>query len=77
MSISLVFIYTTVVNIVEQPEGIKIASIFIVVIVLTSLFSRVYRSTELRVDRIELDDAAREFVRRAENEDDREQMDSQ
>ena len=65
MSISLVFIYTTVVNIVEQPEGIKIASIFIVVIVLTSLFSRVYRSTELRVDRIELDDAAREFVRRA------------
>ena len=65
MAISLVFIYTTIVNIVEQPEGIKIASIFIVVIVLTSLFSRVWRSTELRVDRIELDDAAREFVRRA------------
>src|SRR5687767_8359482 len=65
MLISLVFIYTTVVNIVEQPEGIKIASIFIVTIVLTSLFSRVWRSTELRVERIELDDAAREFVRRA------------
>jgi hypothetical protein len=65
MAISLVFIYTTIVNIVEQPEGIKIASIFIVVIVLTSLFSRVWRSTELRVERIELDDAAREFVRRA------------
>lgn len=65
MAISLVFIYTTIVNIVEQPEGIKIASIFIVVIVLTSLFSRVWRSTELRVDRIELDDAAREFLRRA------------
>lgn len=65
MIIALVFIYTTVVNVVEQPEGIKIASIFIVAIVLTSLFSRVWRSTELRVDRIELDDAAREFVRRA------------
>lgn len=65
MLISLVFIYTTVVNIVEQPEGIKIASIFIVAIVLTSLFSRVWRSTELRVERIELDDPAREFVRRA------------
>ena len=65
MAISLVFIYTTVVNIVEQPEGIKIASIFIVAIVVTSLFSRVWRSTELRVERIELDDAAREFVRRA------------
>lgn len=65
MLISLVFIYTTVVNIVEQPEGIKIALIFIVAIVASSLFSRVWRSTELRVDRIELDDAAREFVRRA------------
>jgi len=65
MLISLVFIYTTIVNIVEQPEGIKIALIFIVVIVASSLFSRVWRSTELRVDRIELDDAAREFVRRA------------
>lgn len=65
MAIALVFIYTTVVNIIEQPEGIKIASIFIVAIVASSLFSRVWRSTELRVDRIELDDAAREFVRKA------------
>ena len=65
MLISLVFIYTTIVNIVEQPEGIKIAVIFIVAIVASSLFSRVWRSTELRVDRIELDDPAREFVRKA------------
>ena len=65
MLISLVFIYTTVVNIVEQPEGIKIALIFIAAIVISSLFSRVWRSTELRVDRIELDDMAREFIRRA------------
>ena len=35
--LTLVFGYTTVVNIVERPEGIKIASIFIVAIVLTSL----------------------------------------
>jgi hypothetical protein len=65
MLISLVFIYTTIVNIVEQPEGIKIALIFIVAIVASSLFSRVWRSTELRVDRIELDDSAREFIRKA------------
>lgn len=65
MLISLVFIYTTVVNIVEQPEGIKIAMVFIVAIVASSLISRVWRSTELRVDRIELDDTAREFIRRA------------
>jgi hypothetical protein len=65
MLISLVFIYTTIVNIVEQPEGLKIAMIFIVAIVASSLFSRVWRSTELRVERIELDDQAREFVRKA------------
>ena len=65
MLISLVFLYTTITNIVEQPEGIKIAMIFIVAIVVSSLFSRVWRSTELRVDKIELDDMAREFIRKA------------
>jgi hypothetical protein len=63
--ISLVFVYTTITNIIEQPEGLKIATIFIVAIVISSLVSRVWRSTELRVERIELDDTAREFVRRA------------
>jgi hypothetical protein len=65
MLISLVFIYTTIVNIVEQPEGIKIALIFIAAIVISSLFSRVWRSTELRVENVELDDMAREFIRKA------------
>jgi hypothetical protein len=65
MLISVVFIYTTIVNIIREPEGIKIAMIFIAAIVISSLFSRVWRSTELRVDRIELDDAAREFIRKA------------
>ena len=65
MVVSLVFIYTLVLNILKQPEGIKIALIFIVGIVISSLFSRIWRSTELRVERIELDDNAREFVRKA------------
>jgi hypothetical protein len=65
MLISLVFGYTTVVNIIEEPEGLKIAAIFIVVIVLSSLVSRVWRSTELRVEHVELDDMAREFIRKA------------
>ncbi|MCA1849888.1 MAG: amino acid transporter, partial [Acidobacteria bacterium] len=60
--ISLVFIYTTVTNIVEQPEGIKIASFFIGVIVFTSLVSRVWRTTELRVNRVELDATAQTFI---------------
>ncbi len=63
--IAIVFAYTTVQNIHERPEGIKIASFFILAIVVASLFSRVWRSTELRVERIELDDVAREFVRKA------------
>lgn len=63
--IAVVFAYTTIQNIHERPEGIKIASFFILAIVVASLFSRVWRSTELRVERVELDDVAREFVRRA------------
>jgi hypothetical protein len=65
MLISLIFGYTTIVNIIEEPEGLKIATIFIVVIVISSLVSRVWRSTELRVERVELDDLAREFIRQA------------
>ncbi|MBC7910320.1 MAG: amino acid transporter, partial [Pyrinomonadaceae bacterium] len=60
--ISLVFAYTTIQNIRERPEGIKIASFFIGAIVLTSLISRVLRTTELRVEKVELDETARRFI---------------
>jgi hypothetical protein len=60
--ITLVFIYTTIVNIIERPEGIRIASFFISAIIVTSLVSRVWRSTELRVERIEIDENARQFL---------------
>jgi hypothetical protein len=63
--IAVIFVYTTIQNIHERPEGIKIASFFILTIILASLFSRVYRSTELRVERIELDDQARQFIKDA------------
>lgn len=63
--ISLIFAYTTIVNIFERPEGIKIASFFILTIVAMSLISRVWRTTELRVENVELDDQAREFIRQA------------
>jgi hypothetical protein len=60
--VTLVFVYTAVVNMVEQPEGIKIAGFFLGAIIVTSLISRVWRSTELRVERIEVDPAARRFI---------------
>jgi len=63
--ITIVFLYTTIVNIVERPDGVKIASWFIVTIIVTSLISRVLRSTELRVQSVEPDETARRFLREA------------
>jgi hypothetical protein len=63
--LTVVFGYTTAVNIVERPEGIKIASIFIVSIVLTSLVSRVLRSTELRIHGVESDALANHYIHEA------------
>ncbi len=63
--IALVFVYTTVVNIIERPDGVKIASFFIGAIVVTSLISRVWRSTELRAGRVELDPKAQRFLEEA------------
>ncbi|BAY80163.1 putative amino acid transporter (plasmid) [Nostoc linckia NIES-25] len=60
--ITVLFVYTTVVNIIERPEGIRIAACFIGAIICTSLISRVWRSTELRVERIEIDDIAQQFI---------------
>jgi hypothetical protein len=65
--ISLVFVYTTVLNIYERPEGIKIASFFIGAMVVTSLVSRAMRSTELRILDVELDEHAAALL--AEDED--------
>ncbi len=60
--ITLVFVYTILVGIIEQPSGIKIASFFIFAIIATSFISRAMRSTEIRIDRIELDEAAKAFI---------------
>jgi hypothetical protein len=65
MFLTVVFIYTTLVTIIEQPEGIKIASIFIVSIVTTSMVSRVLRSTELRIHAVDADETATKFIRAA------------
>lgn len=69
-AITLVFIYTTAVNVIEQPSGIQIASAFILAIIITSFVSRVMRSTEIRIDDIVLDDAAKAFLEDVETESD-------
>jgi hypothetical protein len=62
LAISLVFGYTIIINVLEQPEGLKIASFFIGAIIFASLISRVWRTTELRVERVELDETASEYI---------------
>lgn len=64
-AVAVIFIYTFGNTIVQQSEGIKIAAIFIVAILFTSLLSRVFRSTELRVTQVVLDPLARRFIREA------------
>ena len=59
---ALIFIYTTIANIAERPEGIKISSFFIATMVVTSIVSRALRSTELRITGIHLDRRALEVL---------------
>jgi len=60
--ITAVFVYTTLLNIYERPEGLKISSVFIAAIVFVSVISRAMRSTELRITEVQLDDNARDLI---------------
>ena len=60
--VSLIFIYTTAVTVFGDLGGLQIAGIFIAAIVVISLVSRVWRSTELRATEVSFDDVAERFV---------------
>lgn len=60
--VSAVFVYTITVTIIDRPEGLVIALIFIAMIVVISLFSRISRSTELRVQNVTFDKTARSLL---------------
>jgi hypothetical protein len=66
--IALIFVYTTLMNIQERPEGLKISCMFIAAILLVSFVSRATRSTELRISGVELDAVAEEIIRSAGGE---------
>lgn len=59
---ALVFTYTTVLNIVERPDGLRIAFLFILGIVAVSAVSRVGRSFEIRATDVTFDRMARSFI---------------
>ncbi|GAA0995910.1 hypothetical protein JOE66_001638 [Subtercola frigoramans] len=61
--VSIVFLYTTVANVFERPDGVKIAALFIVGILGISLVSRIQRSFQLRATSVTLDESALAFVR--------------
>jgi hypothetical protein len=63
--IAAVLAYTLVDNVVERPDGVKIASFFIAAIIITSVISRATRSTELRVTEVGLDPLAQQWVNEA------------
>ncbi|MFC3991109.1 APC family permease [Actinoplanes siamensis] len=60
--LTLILGYALAANIIEKPDGITISALFIAGIIAVSLISRISRTTELRVDRIEFDEAARRFI---------------
>lgn len=67
--VSIVFIYTTVVNMSQRTEGIAIASFFVVSILISSLLSRAVRSTELRIEKVQFDKHALDFIQYAMEHD--------
>ncbi|AMM31876.1 amino acid transporter [Sinomonas atrocyanea] len=66
-TIAAVFVYTTAANMIERPEGIQIAAIFIAAIIVISFISRARRSFELHATRIHFDEKAIEFIASAES----------
>ncbi|MBW4041820.1 MAG: amino acid transporter [Acidobacteria bacterium] len=63
--VAVVFAYTTVANVIERPDGVKIAAVFIVAILVVSFASRLRRSFEIRATSVTFDDAALEFLAEA------------
>jgi hypothetical protein len=60
--LTLILLYALGDNIIEKPDGIAISAVFVAGIIVVSLISRVSRTTELRADRIEFDEPARQFI---------------
>jgi hypothetical protein len=61
-TITAVLAYTLVTNVIERPDGIKIALIFTVAILVTSFASRVHRAFELRAAAVTFDETAARFI---------------
>lgn len=63
--VSAIFVYTFSVTIIDQPSGLIIALIFVAMILVVSVVSRIRRATELRVRQVVFDDAAEAVLSKA------------
>jgi hypothetical protein len=63
--IAAIFVYTTIANMIERPDGVKIGACFIAGIIVVSFLSRIVRAFELRVTAVHLDQTAAQFIRDA------------
>jgi hypothetical protein len=63
--ITVIFAVTTVANMAERPDGLKIGGCFIGAILAVSLISRVTRAYELRATSVSFDETATRFLREA------------
>jgi hypothetical protein len=63
--ITLVLVYALAVNVVQRPDGIRIAALFIIGILVISLISRVRRSFNVRATSLTFDAQAMEFLTEA------------
>lgn len=61
--IGLILAYTTIVNVAERPDGVKIGGCFIAAIIIVSILSRAARAFELRTAEITYDQRADMFLR--------------
>jgi hypothetical protein len=60
--ITVIFVYTTLVNMFEKPDGLMIAIWFIIAIIISSIVSRFMRSKEMRFQGLEFVDAQSRFM---------------
>ncbi|WP_369812576.1 amino acid transporter [Kineosporia sp. A_224] len=60
--VSAIFVYTILVTVIGDPEGLWIALVFVALIITFSVVSRISRSTELRVPDVAFDAAAEAFL---------------
>jgi len=60
--VTALFAYTTVANVIERPDGVRIASFFIGAILVISIMSRVQRAFGLRSRTVHFDDDAHKFL---------------